>query len=95
LKLRLKKCLFDLQDKEYFGYTVSNGKILVSTKKDEVVKDWLVPMTQKEDRSFALFRNFYAKFIQDFSDLSAFLTDLLRKSQPHKVTLTHGFFGSL
>jgi hypothetical protein len=47
-----------------------------------------VPKTQKEVRSFVYFCNFYAKLIHHFSDLTAPLTALLRKSQPHKVTLT-------
>jgi hypothetical protein len=47
-----------------------------------------VPTTQKEVRSFVQFCNFYAIFIHHFSDLTAPLTDLLRKSQTHKATLT-------
>jgi hypothetical protein len=89
LKLRLKKCFFGLQEMEYLGYTVSAGKISVSTKKVEAVADWPLPKTQKEVRSFVQFCNFYARFIHHFSDLRAPLTDLLRKSQPQKVTLTH------
>jgi hypothetical protein len=46
-----------------------------------------MPTTQKEVRSFVQFCDFYARFIHHFSDLKAPLTDLLRKSQPHKVTL--------
>jgi hypothetical protein len=88
LKLRLKKCFFGLQEMEYLGFTVSTGKISVSTKKVEAVADWPVPTTQKEVRSFVEFCNFYARFIHHFSELTAPLTDLLRKSQPHKVTLT-------
>jgi hypothetical protein len=48
-----------------------------------------VPTTQKEVRSFEQFCNFYAKFTHHFSDLTAPLTDLLRKSQAQKLTLTH------
>jgi hypothetical protein len=91
LKLRLKKCFFGLQEMEYFGYIVSDGKIFVSTKKVEAVADWPVPTTQEEDRSFVKFCNFYARFIHHFSDLTAPLTDLQRKSQPHKVTLTPAY----
>jgi hypothetical protein len=43
---------------------------------------------QKEARSFVQFCNFYAIFIHNFSDLTAPLADLLRKSQPLKVTMT-------
>jgi hypothetical protein len=80
LKLRLKKCFVGLQEMQYLGYIVSDGKILVSTKKVEAVADWPVPTTQKEVRSLAQFCNFYARFIHHFSDLTAPLTDLLRKS---------------
>jgi hypothetical protein len=48
-----------------------------------------VPTTQKEVRNFEQFCNFYAKSIHHFSALTAPLTDLLRKSQAQKVTLTH------
>jgi hypothetical protein len=46
-----------------------------------------MPTTQKEVRSFVQFCSFHAK-LHHFSDLTAPSTDLLRKSQPQKVTLT-------
>jgi hypothetical protein len=73
---------------EYQGYIVSHGKISVSTKKVVAVADLPVPAAMKEARSFVQFCNLYARFIHHFSDLTAPLTDLLRKSQPHKDTLT-------
>jgi hypothetical protein len=88
LKLRLKKYFFGRQGMEYLGCIVSAYQISVSTKKVEAVAYWPVPTTQKEVRSFVLFCNFYARFIQHFSDLTAPLTELLWKSQPQKVTLT-------
>jgi hypothetical protein len=48
-----------------------------------------MPTTQKEVRSFARLCNFYAKLIHHFSDRTAPLTDLLRKYEPHEVTLMH------
>jgi hypothetical protein len=87
LKLRLKKCFFGLQEVEYLGYTVSTCEISVSTKKVEA--EWPVPTTQKEVYSFGQFCNFYAISIHHSCDLTAPLTDLLRKSEPQKVTLTH------
>jgi hypothetical protein len=52
------------------------------------LKDWNVPTTQREDRSFVKFCNFYAKCIHQFSDMLAPLMGLLRKSQPDKVAMT-------
>jgi hypothetical protein len=88
LKLRLKKCFYGLHEMEYLGYTVSARKISVSTKKVEAFACWQVPTTQMEVRSFVQFCNLYARFIHYFSDLTAPLTDLLRKSQQQKFTLT-------
>jgi hypothetical protein len=67
---------------------MSAGNIFVSTKKLEAVADRPMPTTQKEVRSFVQFCNFYAKFIHYFRDLTTSLTDLMRKSQPEKITLT-------
>jgi hypothetical protein len=36
----LKKFFFGLQDMEYLGYGVSGGKLSVSTKNVEAVKEW-------------------------------------------------------
>jgi hypothetical protein len=88
LKVHLKKCFCGLQKMECLGYIVSASKVSVSTKKVEAVAYWPVFTTHKEIHSFVQFCNFYARFIHHFSDLTATLTDLLRKSQPHKVTLT-------
>jgi hypothetical protein len=75
LKLRLKKCFFGLQEMEYLGYTVSASKIWVSTKKVEAAANMPIPATQKEVRSFVQFCNFYTRFINHFSDLTAQLTN--------------------
>jgi hypothetical protein len=50
-----------------------------------------VPTTPKEGRTFVQFCNFYARFICHFSDFTAPLTDLLRKSKPQKVTLAPAY----
>jgi hypothetical protein len=47
-----------------------------------------VPTTQKQVRKFVQFCSFYSRFMHHFSDLTAPLTHLLRKSQSHKLTLT-------
>jgi hypothetical protein len=73
---------------QYLGYTISGGKLSVSTNKVEAVKEWPVPKTQREVYSFVHFFNSYAKLIHNFTDMSAPLTDLLRKSQPHRILMT-------
>jgi hypothetical protein len=64
-------------------------KIFISTKEVEAVADRPMPARQvKEVRSFVKLCNIYARFIHHFSDLTAVLTDLMRKSLPKDVTLT-------
>jgi hypothetical protein len=74
LKLRLMKHLFGLHEMEYLGYSVYGGKIYVSTKKIKTIKDWPVPITQKELRCFVQLCDSDFKFMRHFSDLSAPLT---------------------
>jgi hypothetical protein len=85
LKLRLK-CFFGLREMEYFGYTISVIRISVS-KKFEAVADSQVPTTENKVHSFVQFYNFYAIFIRHFSDFMAPLTNSLRKSMRHNLTL--------
>jgi hypothetical protein len=79
---------FGLREMEYLGYTVYGGKLSVSTKKVEAVKEWLVPKTQHEVRTFVQFCSIYAKLIHHFSDMSAPFTYLLRKTHPQKIEMT-------
>jgi hypothetical protein len=90
LKLRLKKCFFGLQEMEYLGYTISVGKKTVSTTK---VGASQTGKCLRWRGRFALSCNSTTctpdLFVISFSDNTAPRTDLLRKSLPLKVTLTH------
>jgi hypothetical protein len=81
--LRLKKCSFCIQEKEYLlGYTMSNGRIPVSTE------NVFANAYDAKGRShfLAILQLIYAKFIHQFSNVTAPLTDLLRKSHSQKIT---------
>jgi hypothetical protein len=75
---------------KYLGYIMSAGKNYGLIKKLKTVADSQVPTTEKAVSSVVQLCNFCAKFIHHFSNLTASLTNILRKSQPRKVTLTHG-----
>ena len=51
------------------------------------IQDWPVPTTVKEVQSFLGFGNFYRKFINKFSELTALLNGLLKKDTPFLWTL--------
>jgi hypothetical protein len=50
------------------------------------LRDWPVPKTVKQVRSFLGFGNFYRKFIKGYSDLAKPLNQLLQKNSPFRWT---------
>ena len=79
LKLRLHKCTFDQTETKYLGLNVGNGTVRLDPEKIKAVKDWPLPSTQKELKSFVKFCSYYGRFIHHFSNCSAPLTDMLKK----------------
>ena len=79
------KCFWAKRETEYLGFIVGSGNVRTSQSKVAAVKDWPLPETQKQVKSFVAFCSFYRKFIHHFADCSAPLTDLCRKSLPGRV----------
>jgi hypothetical protein len=52
------------------------------------VKEWHVPKTQAEVRSFVELCNYSAKFIHHFSDLPTPLIDVFKMSKPQRIVMT-------
>jgi hypothetical protein len=53
----------------------------MDTAKTDGIRDWPVPNTVKEVRSFLAFCNFYRNFIPHYSDIARPLIDLTKKEQ--------------
>ena len=85
LFIKMPKCFWAKIETEYLGFIVGSGNVRTSPSKLSAVKDWPLPETQKQVKSFVAFCSFYRKFIHHFADCSAPLTDLCRKSLPGKV----------
>jgi hypothetical protein len=85
LFIKMVKCFWAKRETEYLGFIVGSGNIRTSQSKVAAVKDWPLPETQKQVKSFVAFFSFYRKFIHHFADCSAPLTDLCRKSLPGRV----------
>ena len=79
LKLRIRKSTFAQKETNYLGLIVGNGTVRPDPETIKAVKDWPLPTTQKELKSFVQFCSYYGRFIHHFSDCSAPLTDMLRK----------------
>ena len=79
----MEKCSWAKRETKFLGFIVGNGIVLMSPK-FATVKDWPLPETQKQIKSFVAI-SFYRKCIHPFADCSSPLTDVCRKSLPGRV----------
>lgn len=79
LFLTLEKYEFHKTTIQFLGYIISPDGIQMDQGKVQAIRNWPRPQTVKELQHFLGFANFYHRFIQHFSHLTASLTSLLRK----------------
>ena len=65
------------------GHIVSEEGISVDLSKIQAVKDWPIPRTVTEIKSFFGLAGYYRRFVQDFSKIAAPLTKLTRKGEKY------------
>ncbi|XP_073304589.1 uncharacterized protein [Primulina huaijiensis] len=80
LYAKLSKCKFWLDRVVFLGHIVSLDGIDVDPSKVEVVRDWSVPKSVTEIRSFLGLAGYYRKFIQGFSSMLVPTTALMKKN---------------
>ena len=77
LKLKAKKCDFLKSEVTYLGHVVSEEGIKTDPEKTEAIKNWPVPKSVKDVRSFLGFAGYYRRFIKGFANIARPLNDLL------------------
>ena len=70
LKLKPSKCEFFKDQISYLGHVVSAKGIATDPKKIEAVRNWPVPKTVTQVRSFLGFTNYYRRFIKGYAKVS-------------------------
>ena len=78
LKLKPNKCEFFRRSLKFLGHIVSGEGIATSTEKVDTVRQWSVPKTVKEVKSFLGFVSYYRRFIPEFA----------AKSKPLQAVIT-------
>lgn len=63
MKAKRDKCSIGLSQVKYLGHVISQGKVEVDDEKVAAVRDWPVPRSQTEVRSFLGLANYYNRFI--------------------------------
>ncbi|KAL0167476.1 hypothetical protein M9458_035698, partial [Cirrhinus mrigala] len=85
LYLKLEKCEFHLPSVQFLGYVISAEGVQMDQGKVTAIQNWPQPTTIKELQRFLGFSNFYRRFIQNNSSITAPLTSLL-KGKPRTIT---------
>ena len=70
LKLKPNKCEFFKTRITYLGHIVSSKGIETDPKKVEAVKNWTIPKTVTDVRSFLGFTNYYRRFIRGYAKVA-------------------------
>ncbi|GJS88564.1 putative reverse transcriptase domain-containing protein [Tanacetum coccineum] len=81
---KFSKCKFWLQEVHFLRHVVNSNGIHVDHSKIEAVKNWKVPKTPSETRSFLGLAGYYRRFIANFSKIAKPLTSLTQKNQKYE-----------
>jgi len=81
LKLQPDKCQLFQNEIEYLGHVISGEGIKPMPKYQDVVRNWPVPKTRSQIRTFLGKVGYYRRFIQNYSHVAKPLTDLLAQDE--------------
>ena len=80
LFLKLEKCKFIAKEVDFLGMIIAEGQIRMDPAKLTGISKWPEPKTVKQVRSFLGFANFYRKFVGNYAEIVAPLTELTKKN---------------
>ena len=85
---RPKKCSVGYTETSYLGYSIGCGMLKPEELKVKAIQDFPRPVTKSEVRSMLGLFVYYQKFIANYADITAPLTDLTKKNAPTTVSWT-------
>ena len=87
LYAKVSKCTFFQHWVEYLGHVVSAEGLSPDLAKVQAMRDWKVPESVTDIRSFLGLAGYYRRFIPHFEKIAAPLTNLTRKNTPFTWSL--------
>ena len=76
LKVKPSKCQLLRRRVKYLGHVVTEEGIETDPDKTQALREWKVPTTAKEVKSFLGFAGYYRKFVEEYSRIARPLNDL-------------------
>lgn len=74
MKISNEKSHFFKHETEFLGHIIKHGKITVDPEKIATIREYQIPQTLKQLRSFLGLAGYYRKFIRDFAKITKPLT---------------------
>ena len=84
VSLKLPKCHFFQSSVDYLGHVIRLGKLEVSSRTCEALRQATAPTTQPGIRSFVGLCNIFRRFVPNFARIATPLNQKLEKDQPTK-----------
>ncbi|CAM4542337.1 unnamed protein product [Caretta caretta] len=88
LTVKAKKCEIGLNRVTYLGHQVGQGTINTLQAKVDTIQKWPVPKSKKQVQSFLGLARYYRRFVPQYSQIAAPLSDLTKKEQPNAAQWT-------
>ncbi len=86
LKLKPSKCHLFQERVAYLGHVVSASGIETDPEKTDAIREWPIPTTKTEVRSFLGTATYYRRFVRGFADIARPLHRLTEKTTNFKWT---------
>ncbi|GKC26749.1 putative reverse transcriptase domain-containing protein [Tanacetum coccineum] len=83
LYAKFSKCDFWISIVQFLGHLIDSQGLHVDPAKIEAVKNWASPTTPTEIRQFLGLAGYYWRFIEGFSKIAKYLTDLTQKNKKY------------
>uniref|UniRef100_A0A8C6Q666 Gypsy retrotransposon integrase-like protein 1 n=2 Tax=Nothobranchius TaxID=28779 RepID=A0A8C6Q666_NOTFU len=82
LYVKAEKCEFHVPSVKFLGFILESGRLKTDPDKIQSVLSWPTPTTRKQLQRFLGFANFYRRFIKNYSQTAAPLTQLTSINKP-------------